>query len=269
MHLNQTFTRSVVVYITVHLYIDQHIQQNELCGPMPPHNNPSPHSTLQILGAYGAMRMVPRELDLDALTAALFDHIESRNPVFLPGMVDALGSLNLPTLPLTFDQARFGEAVNAGIDSLRAHEVGMLLRGLLRVHCLPFTLDYDRLAVHVNTCIAQGMATKDLVSTLLFFQQLEHPPDALCMETVGVAVSNAAPSMSGSDLMRALRCLGTLRVAVKQGGQHGIDTEQLGRVLTQRMEMMEVRVLLGVEEGVVVVCCCHVVYNHHKQSSYC
>lgn len=217
--------------------------------PSSSHKSTHHHHHHQMLCAYGAMRTLPPELDLDALTAALFDQIETLHAPLLPGIIDALGSLNLPALPATFDQARFGEAVNAGVNRLNEHDLGMLLRGLLKMHCLPFTLDYEHLATHATQCIQRGMSNKDLVSVLLFFQQLDQPPNALCMETVGEGVSRAAATMSGTDLLRALRSLGALRVATNTRGRQGLDGEQLGRVLTQRMETMEVCVGGWVGEG--------------------
>lgn len=87
----------------------------------------------QVLCAYGNMRQCPEALHLGALLTSLCDALPTMPPAMLVTIPDALGNLGLSSVPAAFDQEAFGEAVNACADRLKDHELGMLLRGLLKV----------------------------------------------------------------------------------------------------------------------------------------
>lgn len=87
----------------------------------------------QFLCAYGFLRQCPQELDLDALLTPLSEVLTTMSPSVLVAIPDALGNMGLASLPAAFDQEAFGEAVNANMPRMRDQDMGLLLRGLLKV----------------------------------------------------------------------------------------------------------------------------------------
>lgn len=106
---------------------------------------------------------------------------------------------------------------------------------------MPLTLDFDLLGSCATTLVANGMQHKDLLSVLLFFQQLQSPPATLNVYKLAAGVMACLPDMTNSDLMRALRALGALKVASRQSFvEGGLNLDAFGADLTARIGTMEV-----------------------------
>lgn len=114
-------------------------------------------------------------------------------------------------------------------------------RDLPQANCVPLTLDFDLLGSRTTALVERGMQLKDVLSVLLFFQQLQSPPPTLNITALAAAILANLHDMSNADLMRALRALGALKVASRQSFGSGLDLEALGTELTRRIDAMEVR----------------------------
>ena len=103
------------------------------------------------------------------------------------------------------------------------------------------TIDFDLLGSCATALVQRGsMQHKDLLSVLLFFQQLQSPPQTLSVAALASAVFGSLHNMANADLMRALRALGALKVTSKQGCGEGLDLDALGKELTARIDTLEV-----------------------------